>query len=301
MSSPDYTNGPGYPQGNTGYPPGPGQPPGYPPSQGHPGYPGAHNYPGGPGGPPQNSSKTPLIVAGAVVLLALIGAGVFLASGSDDGPSDYAASQPAVAPSAAPTTGSDVGTQGTSAAAPPTADPSPAASAPQPAASAPQPAAARSSSGGGSYTVGIAPGNYSGGVDATGLRQMCNTYDQTSVSRYQGLMVCYNIEMQQHRDGSLQGTGYKSWEVLAGTSGRDLGPSEQSPIRLSGYIDNSNTIRLEYTVQGAERTTRGVATYDATRTVFNPNGGNEDYPGAFRTDAANASGSSTFSSYALRD
>ena len=63
----------------------------YPPTQGQ------HPYPGYPGGPPPNSSKTPLIIAGTVVLLVLIGAGVFLASGSDDGPSDYAATQPPAA------------------------------------------------------------------------------------------------------------------------------------------------------------------------------------------------------------
>jgi hypothetical protein len=138
-------------------------------------------------------------------------------------------------------------------------------------------------------------------VDASGLRQFCETYDRTSVARFRGLKVCYAVRMQQHRDGSLQGTGYKSLEVMPGTDGRDLEPGEQSQIRLRGYIDNSDTIHLEYTVQGARRATKGVATFDGGRTVLNAAWGSEDFPGTFRSDAANASGSASISSDALID
>lgn len=162
-------------------------------------------------------------------------------------------------------------------------------------------AASRSSTSGDSYTLPPAPGNYSGGVDATGLRQLCETYERTSVASFRGLVVCYNIVVDQHRDGSLQGRGYKSLEKVAGGAYRDLPQAEQSLIRVSGFIDNSDVIHLEYTVQGAQRATKGVASLDATKTVYDPNSGNSDFPGTFRSDAASASGSSRFTSVALRD
>ncbi len=296
MSSPTYSNShgtePGYssdPNAPSGYPPHPGPPSGYPPG---PGYPSGY-----PGGPPPASSKTPMVVAGAVVLLALIGAAVFLASGSDDGPADYAASTPAAVTPAVPGPGTDADAQGATIVATPT-PPSPAPTSAAPAAPA---APSRAASSGGAYTVGVAPGNYSGSVDATGLRQLCETYERTSVARFRGLEVCYNIRVDQHRDGSLSGTGYKSFEALAGTSGRDLPPAEQSPVEVSGYIDNNDTIHLEYAVQGARRKTKGVAIIDATRAAFTDSGGNPNWAGSFRTDASNASGSASYTGYALRD
>lgn len=137
----------------------------------------------------------------------------------------------------------------------------------------------------------------------SGLRQFCETYDRTSVKRFEGLMVCYNIEIQQKGDGTFSGTGYKSWEVLAGTNGRDLPPNEQSPIRVTGSINNSDTVTMRYTVQGARRSTTGTATFDGSRTVmFNSVGGtSEDFPGTFRSSAANASGTARISAYGLID
>ena len=136
-----------------------------------------------------------------------------------------------------------------------------------------------------------------------GLRQFCETYERTSVARFNGLMVCYNIEMRQLSDGTFSGTGYKSWEVLSGTDGRDLSPSEQSPIRVTGSVNNSDTITMQYTVQGARRATTGTATFDGGRTVLysTVGGDSEDFPGTFRSTAANASGAARISAYALRD
>lgn len=107
--------------------------------------------------------------------------------------------------------------------------------------------------------------------------------------------------MTQRRDGPLQGTGYKYFEQEAGTDGRDLDPGEQTPIRLTGSIDNAGTIQLQYTEQGARRNTRGTARFDATRTVTDRDSGNPEYPGTYRTDAAGASGSARFVAIPLRD
>ena len=158
----------------------------------------------------------------------------------------------------------------------------------QPTASVPQQAA----SGGGS-----APGAYTGNVDASGARDFCENYERTSVAEFVGMEVCYHIEMTQ-RGGSLQGTGYKSFEALGGTPGRDLGPGEDSPIRLTGHIDSNDTIHLEYTVQGTRRSTKGTARIDARRAY--DNGGNPEWGGTFRTSAADASGRATYTGWALK-
>ncbi len=80
----------GHPQAPQDYPP----PHSYPPPQG---YPPPHGYPGG----PSQKNNTPLIIGGVLLLLALIGAAVFLMSNGDDS-ADYAASTPAAAPAPAP-------------------------------------------------------------------------------------------------------------------------------------------------------------------------------------------------------
>ncbi len=146
-----------------------------------------------------------------------------------------------------------------------------------------------------------ASGAYTGSVDLSGTRTMCTTYDRTSVPAYRGLVLCYMLEMQQHRDGSLQGTGYKYFEMEAGTQGRDLDPGEQTPIRLTGSIDNSGTVQIQYTEQGARRSTRGSARFTTARTEPDRWGGNPEYTGTFRTDAAGASGPARFVAIPLRD
>jgi hypothetical protein len=105
--------------------------------------------------------------------------------------------------------------------------------------------------------------------------------------------VCYQVQLEQHRDGSLYGRGVKQLESLASSTPRTLPASERTPIEVFGHIDNNDVVHLEYTVQGARRKTRGIAQYgDAQYMAWGD--GNTDLMlinGTFRTDAANASGS----------
>ena len=169
-----------------------------------------------------------------------------------------------------------------------------AASQPAPrAASRPASQPSRSRASGGGYTLGPNPNReYTGSVYLAGEVVFCETYDRTSVASFRGMELCYRVNMNQHpRDGSLSGSGRKISEQTRANGYRDLPPGEQSPVRVSGYIDGSNTIHLEYTVQGARRATKAVAQY-------RPDPGSpDDYVGSFRTDAANASGSAGLSAY----
>lgn len=83
--------------------------------------------------------------------------------------------------------------------------------------------------------------------------------------------------------------------------GRDLDPGQQTPIRLTGSIDNSGTVQIQYTEQGARRSTRGSACFSTARTELDRWGSNPEYTGTFRTDAAGASGPARFVAIPLTD
>ncbi len=212
-------------------------------------------------------------------------------SAADDGPSSYAASAPAAAPAA-----SDADARLAEAEARAVEAEARAVEAEARLAEAQAQTARPSASG-----SPAASGAYTGSVDLSGTRTMCTTYDRTNVPAYRGLMLCYMLEMEQRADGSLRGTGYKYFEVEAGTQGRDLDPGEQTPIRLTGSVDNSGTVQLQYTEQGARRSTRGSARFSTSRTEPDRWGGNPEYVGTFRTDAAGASGPARFVAIPLRD
>ena len=145
-----------------------------------------------------------------------------------------------------------------------------------------------------SYKTPPHSGSYSGNIGLVGEVRLCHTYARTSVERFKGMEVCYKVQLDQHRDGSLYGTGVKWSEQLASSaSSRTLPGSERSPITVSGHIDNSDVVHLAYTVQGARRNTRGVAQYGDARYMAGGDGTSDlmAIEGTFRTDAANASGS----------
>lgn len=219
----------------------------------------------------------------ALAPLALVFALTFAAACSDDGPSDYSAGPAAPqAPAAQPAAPAP--------AAPAVQAPAPQAPAAQPA-PAPAPQPSRAASGG--FTLPPNPNQrYNGATSLVGQVVFCETYDRTSVARFRGMELCYRINMDQHpRDGSLQGSGVKISEQTPSAGYRDLPPAEQTPIEVFGYIDNSETVNLEYTVRGARRSTKGVA-------QLRPQPGSPgDYVGTHRTDAANASGSAGLSVY----
>ncbi len=104
---------------------------------------------------------------------------------------------------------------------------------------------------------------------------MCTTYVRTSVPAFRGMQPCYEIQMQPHEEGSL-------W-VSEGTT-RAFSPSEQTPIRILSFLDDSDILHLEYAEQGGQRTTRGIAEPDGK------GGSHWQWAGTFRTDAAGASG-----------
>lgn len=181
-------------------------------------------------------------------------------------------------------------------AAPTDTSPEPTAPAPAPAPTptTPAPTAGSNTSGGSSqptsrsnsYTVPARSGAYTGGFDLTGVKTLCHTYSKTNVSAFRGMELCYEVDLKQTPDGRISGGGIKISEETPSAGYRQLPPTEQTRMLVEGYIANGETVHLAYTVQGARRSTKGVATY-ASDNSPTPN---YNMVGTFRTDAAGASG-----------
>ncbi|MEL6615157.1 MAG: hypothetical protein AAFQ43_05440 [Bacteroidota bacterium] len=147
--------------------------------------------------------------------------------------------------------------------------------------SSPQPTSSSTS-----FSVPARSGDYTGQFNLSGVKTLCHTYAKTDVSSFSGMELCYEVDLQQAADGRLSGSGQKISEETTAVGFRQLPPSEQTRILVNGYIADGETVHLEYTVQGARRSTRGVAQY-ASANSPTPN---YNMVGTFRTDAAGASG-----------
>lgn len=145
-----------------------------------------------------------------------------------------------------------------------------------------------------SYGTPPHAGYYDGDLDLHGDVRLCHTYDRTAAARDRGMEVCYVVALEQHRDGSLYGTGAQvsEWRAEEGTDQlvpADLAPSERAAITVFGHIGNDDVVHLEYTVDDAQRV---VARYGEP--VYTDWGDGvidlTAIEGTFRTDRGGASG-----------
>ncbi|MEM1054548.1 MAG: hypothetical protein AAGI52_03400 [Bacteroidota bacterium] len=125
-------------------------------------------------------------------------------------------------------------------------------------------------------------------VDGTRPFRFCQTYQQTAVSRYQGMELCYTGTLRQ--DGTkIIGSGEKDSE-----NGTALTGTRRTPFRIEGYLYDDLTLRFNFTDQGARRVSRGSASFPESGMMSSGEGHGWNSGGTFQTDAANSSGPSTF-------
>lgn len=128
-----------------------------------------------------------------------------------------------------------------------------------------------------------ASATYTNLVDGTRPFRFCPTYQQSAVSRYQGMELCYTGTLRQEGT-KIIGSGEKDTE-----NGTKLRGSARTPFRIEGYLYNDLTLRFNFTDQGARRVARGSADFPESGL----NSGCEGHGwqgGSFQTDAANSSG-----------
>ena len=110
---------------------------------------------------------------------------------------------------------------------------------------------------------------------------LCTTHERTSVARFRGMELCYDVTLTQN-GGRISASGRKSTETVGGNT-ETLSGSRATPITIQGTISNDLEMDLRFSEQGANRNTTGTLDLSA-------NDGLGGYAGRFTSTAANASG-----------
>jgi hypothetical protein len=124
------------------------------------------------------------------------------------------------------------------------------------------------------------PSLYPKDLDLTGRWQVLHRVERSSLSRYVGLEIEFDVMLEQ--DGAtVTGSGEKfivDWQLA--------GREEASTLTLEGRVEDSNVVLAitERSPKNAERTIRGEIIWKA----LTPN----RLLGSFKVDAAESSGSS---------
>lgn len=111
--------------------------------------------------------------------------------------------------------------------------------------------------------------------DVSGAWNVISTVESATVDAYKNLRLGFRLHLEQ-RGNRVVGTGHKIME-----SGETLPPDRRTPINVDGTLDG-NRLSLEFTEQGALRTTAGRFMLYLTD--------EGSLRGRFRSDAARSSG-----------
>jgi cytoskeletal protein RodZ len=111
--------------------------------------------------------------------------------------------------------------------------------------------------------------------DVTGSWRLATQVESSSLARFEGLKLGYEMELEQEGD-RVTGTGKKVTE-----NGNGIGPKAQTPVTVSGTIEGDR-LTLNFVERGARRPTQGkfVLLVDDEGTLR----------GRFSSDAARSSG-----------